>query len=102
MNSNKLDFPDGSFGLIVNMEALEHDFYFWKTFAEMSRVARPGAHVIITTRSWNAFGPHDYPSDYWRFMDNGLNRLFEDSGFHCLETAYGENSAAVFGIGVKA
>lgn len=101
MNANELNFADERFGVVVNMEALEHDFYFWKTFREMHRVAKPGAFVIITTRSWNAFGPHDYPSDYWRFMDNGLRRLFEDAGFACLETSYGENSAAVFGLGAK-
>jgi len=101
MNANELTFADSSFGVVVNMEALEHDFYFWKTFAEMRRVVRVGGHVIVTTRSWNGFGPHDYPSDYWRFMDDGLVRLFRENGFDCLESSYAENSSGIFAIASK-
>jgi SAM-dependent methyltransferase len=101
MSGNALDLPDESIGVVVNMESLEHDFYFWRTFDEMYRVTRRGGHVLITTRSWNGFGPHDYPSDYWRFMEDGIIRLFTNAGFRCLETAYGERSSAVYGLAVK-
>ena len=62
---------------------------------------KPGGYIIVTTRSWNGFPPHDHPSDYWRFMDHGLRSLLESSGFQCLEVAYGENSQAVFAVGRK-
>lgn len=105
MNSQNMDFPDNSFDVIVDTERMEHDNRFWVTTKEQCRVARPGAHIIITTRSWGAFPPHDYPSDYWRFMDNGVRDVLEYGGFKCLATAYGERCAvgdrAVFALGVK-
>lgn len=105
MNSQDLKFPDESFDVIVDTERMEHDNRFWVTVKEQFRVCRPGGHIFITTRSWGGFPPHDYPSDYWRFMDNGLRDLLEYGGFKCLATAYGEKWAAgdlaVFAAGVK-
>lgn len=105
MNTQKMDFEDDSFGVIVDAERIEHDNRFWLTIKELYRVCKPGGHIIITTRSWGGFPPHDYPSDYWRFMDNGLKDLLEYAGFTCLATAYGERweggDKAVFAIGRK-
>jgi hypothetical protein len=105
MNTQAMEFPDGSFDVIVDAERIEHDNRFWVTVKELFRVCRPGGYIIITTRSWGAFPPHDYPSDYWRFMDNGLRDLLEYAGFECLATAYGEHweagDRAVFAIGRK-
>lgn len=105
MNTQALEFADESFGTVVDAERLEHDNRFWVSIKEQYRVLKPGGHIIITTRSWGGFGPHDYPSDYWRFMDKGLCDLLEYAGFTCLETQYGEKGAhgdaAVFAIGRK-
>lgn len=105
MNVQNLGFEDNKFGVIVDAERLEHDARFWLSIKEEFRVCKPGGHIIITTRSWGGFPPHDYPSDYWRFMDNGIKDLLEYAGFHCLATAYGERWAggdkAVFAIGRK-
>jgi GT2 family glycosyltransferase len=105
MNVQNLGFEDNRFGVIVDAERLEHDARFWLSIKEEFRVCKPGGHIIITTRSWGGFGPHDFPSDYWRFMDNGLRDLLEYAGFQCLATAYGERwaagDAAVFAIGTK-
>jgi GT2 family glycosyltransferase len=105
MNTQAMEFPDNAFDVIVDAERMEHDSRFWLTIKELFRVCRPGGHLIVTTRSWGAFPPHDYPSDYWRFMDNGLRDLLEYGGFECLATAYGERwqagDRAVFAIGRK-
>ena len=105
MNTQAMEFKDNSFDVIVDAERMEHDSRFWVTIKELFRVCRPGGHLIITTRSWGAFPPHDYPSDYWRFMDNGLRDILEYAGFECLATAYGERwqagDRAVFAIGRK-
>jgi predicted SAM-dependent methyltransferase len=101
MNTQSLRFDDASFDVVVDAERMEHDDKFWQSCAEFFRVLRPGGYIVITTRSWGGFGPHDYPSDYWRFMDNGLRNVLEASGFKCLATAYGENSQAVFAVGRK-
>lgn len=101
MNTQNLEFEDGTFGVIVDAERMEHDNRFWETIKEQFRVLKPGGHIIITTRSWAGFPPHDYPSDFWRFMDNGIKDLLEYAGFTCLAVAYGEGGRAVFGMGVK-
>jgi 2-polyprenyl-3-methyl-5-hydroxy-6-metoxy-1,4-benzoquinol methylase len=69
MNTQEMDFKENFFDVIVDAERIEHDNRFRITIKELFRVCRPGGHIIITTRSWGAFPPHDYPSDYWRFMD---------------------------------
>ena len=105
MNSQELGFPDESFGVVVDSERMEHDNRFWVTIKEQFRVLKSGGHLIITTRSWGGFPPHNFPSDYWRFMDSGIRDLLEYAGFTCLATAYGEKSPcgfrAVFAIGRK-
>jgi SAM-dependent methyltransferase len=105
MNAQNLSFNNGSYDVIVDAERLEHDDKFWVSYQEFARVLKPGGYIIITTRSWGAFPPHDYPSDYWRFMDNGLHTLLESTGFECLETKYDEDlgvgARAVFAVGRK-
>jgi SAM-dependent methyltransferase len=40
-------FPDASFDTVLSNSVLEHDRYFWRTLAEIERVARPGALIVI-------------------------------------------------------
>jgi len=40
-------FPDASFDTVLTNSVLEHDRYFWRTLAEIERVARPGALIVI-------------------------------------------------------
>jgi len=42
-------FPDHRFDVVLCNSVLEHDRYFWKTLAEIRRVARPGGLVVIGT-----------------------------------------------------
>jgi len=47
-NANDLvAFPDGRFDAVLCNSVLEHDPRFWRTLAEIRRVARPGAVVAI-------------------------------------------------------
>jgi SAM-dependent methyltransferase len=47
-NANAMDcFPDKRFDTVICNATLEHDKYFWKTLAEIKRVAKPGALVVI-------------------------------------------------------
>jgi SAM-dependent methyltransferase len=47
-NGNSMDcFPNDRFDTVVCNATLEHDKYFWKTLAEIKRVARPGALIVI-------------------------------------------------------
>lgn len=48
INSNAMDcFPDQRFDTVLCNSTLEHDPFFWKTLAEIRRVAKPGALVVI-------------------------------------------------------
>jgi SAM-dependent methyltransferase len=48
VNSNAMDcFPDRRFDTVLCNSTLEHDLFFWKTLAEIRRVAKPGALVVI-------------------------------------------------------
>lgn len=40
-------FPDASFDTVLSNSVLEHDRAFWRTLAEIERVARPGAVIVI-------------------------------------------------------
>jgi SAM-dependent methyltransferase len=101
MNAQDLQFDDETFGVVVDAERMEHDDKFWLSCAEEFRVLKPGGYIVVTTRSWNGFPPHDHPSDYWRFMDHGIEALLKAYGFEMLSLAYGENSQAIFAVARK-
>jgi len=42
-------FPDRHFDTVLCNATLEHDRFFWRTLAEIRRVARPGALVVLGT-----------------------------------------------------
>lgn len=46
-DANQMPFADDSFDTILCNSMLEHDRFFWRTLAEMRRVARPGALVVL-------------------------------------------------------
>jgi len=48
VDANDMDcFVDGSFDTVLCNSVLEHDRRFWRTLAEIRRVARPGALIAI-------------------------------------------------------
>lgn len=50
VDANNMEcFPDSRFDAVLCNAVLEHDPFFWKTLAEIRRVARPGAIVVIGT-----------------------------------------------------
>lgn len=55
INANAMTaFADGSFDTVLTNATLEHDPHFWKTLAEVRRVARPGALVVIGVPGYDA------------------------------------------------
>ncbi len=73
---HKLPFEDGSFGIIVCTEVLEHCHTPHKAISELHRVLKSGGKLILTTRF--VYPLHDVPNDYFRFTKYGLQSLFKD------------------------
>lgn len=103
-DAHQLDLPAARFDTIVCNSVLEHDPHFWRTLAEMRRVARPGALIVIGVpafapappRRWirrvralpllgarvepllastPTLVPHDFPGDYYRFSAQAMREV---------------------------
>lgn len=66
---------DARFGVVLNMESLEHIAYPQMSIDEMYRVLKPRGFLILTTVMH--FKIHRAPKDYWRFTPDGLELLLK-------------------------
>ncbi len=74
-----LPFENNSFDNAVCFEVLEHVFEPDLFLTEVSRVLKPGGHLLLTTPFiWNE---HEVPSDYGRYSSYGLKYLMNKNGF---------------------
>jgi SAM-dependent methyltransferase len=71
--SSMKPIADGSFGLVLNLEALEHIAYPQQAIDEIHRILRPEGLLILTTVMY--FRIHPSPKDYWRFTPDGIELL---------------------------
>lgn len=73
-------FPiaDASYDVVISGSTMEHVARPWRWVPELVRVLRPGGLLAIVTH-WQ-FPEHRYPRDYWRFMVDGMELLFDDTG----------------------
>jgi SAM-dependent methyltransferase len=95
---NMSPIPDESFGLILNLESLEHISNPQKAIDEIHRVLRPNGLLILTTVMH--FKIHRYPKDYWRFTPHGVELLL--SRFKILDCALEGSENWPIGIWVTA
>lgn len=70
----QLPFPADAFELVVSTSCLEHDPFFWLTFAEMARVLLPGGFLYISVPSNGPY--HGHPGDCWRFYADSAHALY--------------------------
>ena len=73
-----LPFQDGTFDTVVAFQVLEHVPEPGRMMAEVARVLRPGAHLILTAP--HMWGIHEEPEDYYRFTPYGLSHLADAAG----------------------
>jgi SAM-dependent methyltransferase len=66
--------PDESFGLVLNLESLEHISNPQRAIDEIHRILRPKGLLILTTVMQCKI--HLAPRDYWRFAPDGIELLF--------------------------
>lgn len=73
-----LPFPDASFDTILLSDVIEHVYYPHRLWGEMSRVLRPGGHILLNTPFYYCL--HEPPHDYFRLSEFSLHRMSMDSG----------------------
>ena len=67
----KFPFEDNTFDVVVSANCFEHSEFFWLTFLEAIRVAKPDGLLYLDVPFNGAF--HRYPVDCWRFYpDSGM------------------------------
>jgi SAM-dependent methyltransferase len=99
-------FAPGSFDMVVSTEMLEHDPRPWLTLEEVARVLRPGGHLLLTARGFDAYTgypEHPCPADYWRFNRSSFDVLITDAGLHIVELTMdsGREAPGVFGHAIR-
>jgi SAM-dependent methyltransferase len=76
-------FTDGSFDAVLCIEVLEHVPSPRSFLAEVFRVCRPGASLLLTV-PWSA-RRHHIPFDFFRFTPEALIELLRSVGFDAIE-----------------
>ncbi|UCH78114.1 MAG: class I SAM-dependent methyltransferase [Candidatus Coatesbacteria bacterium] len=75
----QLPFADEAFDAAFCAQVLEHEREPAAVVAELYRVLRPGAKLLLTAPHLSRL--HDLPHDYYRFTDEGLRALAAAAGF---------------------
>jgi SAM-dependent methyltransferase len=76
-SSGNLPFKNGSFDLCLCTQVYEHLPRPRQTTREVCRVLKKKGILLLSTHA--AFPVHDYPSDYWRWTDQGLKMMLNES-----------------------
>jgi SAM-dependent methyltransferase len=74
---------DATFDLVLCTQVLEHCPSPWRVMAEIHRILSSGGHVIVSVPHVWFYHPH--PGDYWRFTQEGITTLCDQSGMRVLE-----------------
>lgn len=74
--------PDGHFDGIVCIAVLEHVENPENVVPELFRVLKPGGHVVASVPFLQP--EHKVPTDFQRYTEDGLARLFHQHGFEIL------------------
>lgn len=84
MDLNKsLDLASNSYDTILLADVLEHIRHPEVLIQEMSRILKPGGHVVINLPFMYCI--HDAPYDYFRYTNYSLKSMFEDHDFEVKE-----------------
>lgn len=74
----KFPLVAGDFNIVLTGNVLNNVPHPWKLFPEMVRVLRPGGLLAVVS-IWR-WGRSSYPIDYYRFLEDGLRILMEETG----------------------
>lgn len=82
-----------SFDAIISGQTFEHNPFFWATFAEISRVLRPGGLACVIAPGSGRV--HRYPVDCWRFYPDSWAALCSLTQMELVESYYETDSMTV-------
>lgn len=77
-----LPFNNETFDLVVSGQMLEHCSNPFKSVAEMKRVMKPNAFIVLIAPSE---GPYHDSQDCWRFMKDSWRAIAEDVGLELVD-----------------
>jgi SAM-dependent methyltransferase len=77
------ELQPSSFDAVVSGQCIEHVPYPWETMRQIARVLVPGGVCCVIAPS---AGPkHDYPTDCYRFLSDGMAALAQWAGLTVIE-----------------
>lgn len=88
------------YGLVLYLEAMEHDPSWWQTLSHAHTVMSRDGVILVTTRYYD-YPRHDDPEDYYRFSENGLRWALQYAGFEVVESMHHVEDKGVYAVGVK-
>ncbi len=78
-------FPNDHFDLIISFAVFEHLAMPWIVSEEISKILKPGGHVVIETHF--SFSEHELPWHYFQFNSNALEVLFcKELGYELIDS----------------
>jgi hypothetical protein len=90
----------GRFDVVFNHTVLEHIFEVQVAFANLCRLTRDVAIVVVPFLQEQ----HGDYGDYWRFTPKAVDQLFRDNGMetiYCSVNDSGRDSIYIFAIGAR-
>ena len=76
----KIPLEDGTFDIVLCTQVLEHVFEPDKFLAELNRIAKRGAKLVVTVPF--VWDEHEQPYDFARYSSFGLTALLGRNGWH--------------------
>lgn len=78
-------FQPEMFDVVLNVEVMEHVEDWRALVRTLKHLVSPGGVLIVTTRM-PGYPMHGYPSDFWRFEEADMRKIFSDMSIeqlHC-------------------
>jgi SAM-dependent methyltransferase len=72
-------FPDHSFDSVITNQVFEHVFNPEDFMKEITRVLKPGGHLLLTVPF--AWDEHEQPYDFARYSSFGISHILQSNGF---------------------
>lgn len=84
-DGNNVDemFREDGIDVVVYMNTLEHDMYFWETLESIDFVLKEGGYFIFSVPTYG-FPLHEHPEDYWRLSESAIRDVVMD-GYEILD-----------------